>query len=155
MTCGQAPQWWNPMTGASRKENYPGSGKGWEWKFQTRQQWWMNVRFHSAPVIHTPWHQSLPVYHINWLRTRSHWNWWKKELSITSHEMVWLVLWFQNRADIWRHRAHSEDASTGITSCAYRQVSMWDKLKRQAVVHFYQVHKDFSCVFGYDSIASL
>jgi len=30
----------------------------------------------------------IPVYHVNWLRARSHWDWWKEELLIAGHKMV-------------------------------------------------------------------
>jgi len=90
----------------------------------------------------------IPVYHVNWLRARSRWDRWKEELLITGHEMVWIVLWFQKQAEVWRHQADCVDASTGLAS-------MWHKLKHLALVHFHKVHKDLSGVFGYSSIKGL
>ena len=66
--------------------------------------------------------------------------------------MVWIVLWFQTQAEVWRRRADSEGTSPGLTSYAYRQVSMWDKLKGLASNLFHEKHQDFSKVFGYYSI---
>jgi hypothetical protein len=86
------------------------------------------------------------------MRARSRRDRWQEEVSITSHEMVWIVLWFQARAELWRQRAENTEESTGLASYAYRQAAMWDKLKRLAVIHFGNVHKDFPSVFGYSSI---
>jgi len=97
----------------------------------------------------------IPVYHVNWLRARSHQDQWKEEILIAGHEMVWIVLWFQKRAEVWRHQADCVDASTGLASYAYQQASMWHKLKHLALVHFHKVHKDLSGVFGYSSIKGL
>ena len=97
---------------------------------------------------------NIPVYHVNWLCARSYWD-WKKEQLITGHEMVWIVLWFQKWAEVWRHRADCVDTSTGLASYAYQQASMWDKLKHLALVHFYKVHKNFSGVFVFFSIKGL
>jgi len=69
--------------------------------------------------------------------------------------MVWIILWFQKQAEVWRHWADCVDASTGLASYAYWQASMWHKLKHLALVHFHKVHKDLSGVFGYSSIKGL
>jgi len=97
----------------------------------------------------------IPVYHVNWLRARSCQDRWKEELLIAGHEMVWIVLWFQKQAEVWRHQADCVDASTGLASYMYQQASMWHKLKHLALVHFHKVHKDLSGVFGYSSIKGL
>ena len=43
----------------------------------------------------------IPVYHVNWLCARSCQDRWKEELLITGHEMIWIVLWFQQRVEVW------------------------------------------------------
>jgi hypothetical protein len=111
----------------------------------------MNVSFDMTFVIYNPL-TLLAVYRVNWIRARSRRDRWQEELSITSHEMVWIVLWFQTQAEVWRRRAQVVDLSPGFASYAYRQSSMWDKLKQLAAGLFHKVHEEFSTVFGYGSI---
>ena len=92
------------------------------------------------------------MFRVNWMRARSRRDRWHEEVSITSHEMVWIVLWFQTRARIWKDRAGSGPASPCLASYAYRQAATWDKLKRLASGHFHEVHKGFSKVYGYGTI---
>jgi hypothetical protein len=92
------------------------------------------------------------VYRVNWMRAKSRRDRWQEEVSITSHEMVWIVLWFQGQAGTWARQAESGDTFPSLVSYAYRQAATWNKLKRLAAFHFHQVHHDFSAVFGYGTI---
>ena len=69
-----------------------------------------------------------------------------------SHEMVWLVLWFQNQARTWKDRAEGRNTSPRLVSYAHRQAAIWNKLKQLAAFHFHTVHDDLSKVFGYRTI---
>ena len=86
------------------------------------------------------------------MRARSRRDRWQEEVLITSHEMVWIVLWFQTRSELWKQRAQSEDMPAELAPYAYRQASIWEKLKHLAAVRFHTVHKDFSMTFGYGNI---
>jgi len=66
----------------------------------------------------------IPVYHVNWLCARSQWDWWKEELLIAGHEMIWIVLWFQKQVEVWRHQANCVDASTGLASCVSESLNV-------------------------------
>lgn len=89
---------------------------------------------------------------MNWIRARSRRDRWREEVSITSHEMLWIVLWFQTRADHWIKRAQNIELSTGLLPYAHRQAAMWERLKKLAIILFSKVYPDLSTVFGYRMI---
>jgi hypothetical protein len=94
------------------------------------------------------------VYRVSWFRAKSRHERWKEELSIASHEMIWIVLWFQNRVGLWKSRAlsASKHGSHGSAAYAFRQAYHFRRLKEEALSRFSSANKGLSTVFGYESI---
>lgn len=61
--------------------------------------------------------------------------------------MVWLLLWFQNRAALWTRRA--EAAPKELAAYAHRQADNWDRMKHIAHTIFLAENHDLAEVFGY------
>jgi hypothetical protein len=97
------------------------------------------------------------VFRVNWIRARSRQDRWTEELSMTTHEMLWVTLWFQHRAEIWRDWATSQSdvfnlVSPALKAYAYKQADNWDRLKEIAEQTFKEINTDFPLTFGYSSI---
>lgn len=65
--------------------------------------------------------------------------------------MVWVPLWFQQRAQEWKDRA-LQDAGPGLSAYAYRQATNWERMKKIALIMFQEANPEISKVFGYDNI---
>jgi hypothetical protein len=94
------------------------------------------------------------VYRVSWIRAKSRHDRWREEVSISSHEMVWVPLWFQYRAQEWRDRA-AQQAGPGLSAYAYRQATTWERMKQVALARFHKANPEISSVFGYDNINML
>ena len=98
---------------------------------------------------------SCSVYRVNWIRAKSRSDRWQEELSLTQHEMLWVILWFQHRAEQWRSWAHSQSdhPNDSSMSCyAYRQAEIWETCKKSALVRFQQTSCNLLKVFGSEMI---
>src|SRR4051812_10275659 len=86
-----------------------------------RKRYWTKVRSVLSPSTDLQPTSTSSVYRISWLRAKSRQDRWNEELSMTSHEMVWVVLWFQRRSAVWRSRAASElpNGSPGLAAYAH------------------------------------
>jgi hypothetical protein len=91
------------------------------------------------------------VYRVNWMRSKGQNNRWKEELEITQHEMIWVLLWFQNRANVWRTRAKDSNAGR-LEAYAHRQAAHWNRRKDIAFTHFRKLNPALSDIFGYEGI---
>ena len=94
------------------------------------------------------------VYRVSWFGAKSRHKRWKEELSIASHEMIWIMLWFQNRVGLWKSHmlSTSQNGFHGLTAYAFRQAYHFQHLKDEALSRFSSANKDLSMVFGYESI---
>ena len=70
---------------------------------------------------------------------------------ISSHEMVWVLLWFQHRAQEWRYKAVHQ-AGKGLAAYANRQAANWEKMKQVALARFRDANPEIVQVFGYSNI---
>jgi hypothetical protein len=93
----------------------------------------------------------LPVYRVSWIRAKSRHERWREELSISSHEMVWVPLWFQHRAREWKDRA-TKPGVEALAAYAYRQAANWDEMKQVALMRFEEANPEIVKVFGYSNI---
>ena len=92
----------------------------------------------------------IVVCRVNWIRAKSRRDRWKEELSVTKHEMVWVLLWLQHRAGIWRERAKA--TSPNLAPYAHRQAANWERMKGIVHAMFTDVNENIADVFGYDKI---
>lgn len=88
---------------------------------------------------------------VNWIRAKSRRDRWKEELSVTEHEMVWVLLWFQNREALWKTRA-KDVSCRELAPYAYRQADHWGRMKQVAHTIFMGSNNDMADVFGYDEL---
>ena len=114
---------------------------------------------HEDSTSRKKYADSLTVFHVNWIRAKSHSDRWKEELSITTHEMVWVILWFKNREGMWRQRASEATNifdldSEELKAYAYRQADNWSKLRDDAVCEFRKVNGNLETTFGYTATTS-
>ena len=96
----------------------------------------------------------LSVFRVSWIRAMSRRDRWKEELAITSHEMVWVILWFQHRATMWRTKASQaanvfDVQSMDLRAYAYRQADNWERLRDTASSDFHKANERFTYTFGY------
>ena len=71
-------------------------------------------------------------------------------MSVTKHEMNWSMLWFQNRAALWKQRGR--DAEPALAPYAYRQADNWERVKEVAHTIFMSENNDLADVFGYEEL---
>ena len=64
--------------------------------------------------------------------------------------MVWVMLWFQNHAALWKRRAGASPPE--LAPYAYRQAANWERMKEVAHTIFMNVNNDLADVFGYDEL---
>ncbi len=98
-----------------------------------------------------------PVYRVHWLKAKARRDRWQEEHVLVLSEMKWTVLFYQNKASVWKGRADKYQAggpssslampvgqdmtSAGMASgrqCyAYKQANMWSKLAEHADERFH------------------
>ena len=91
------------------------------------------------------------VYQVNWLRARSRRDRWREELSVTQHEMVWVLLWLQNEVGVWSAHAMKMPNSPGLVAYAHQLASNWKCLAKFALTRF--LNLKLSDVFRYNEIS--
>jgi len=94
------------------------------------------------------------VYRVSWIRAKSRYDRWHEELLISSHEMVWVPLWFQHQAQEWRDRA-MQQSDQGLAAYAYQQAANWEKMKQVALSRFRDANPEIVNVFRYSNINTL
>ena len=92
-------------------------------------------------LLFTIWPEE--VYRVNWLRARAQKNRWEEELPKTEHEMLWTILYFMNKRDIWYKRLQllnlqGSDCAGRAAYCE-EQIHQWDEFGRVADSQFHQV----------------
>lgn len=93
----------------------------------------------------------VTVLRVNWIRAKSRRDRWNEELSVTKHEMVWVMLWYQNRAALWKGRAKAA-VQPELAPYAHRQSDNWETMKEVAHTIFISENNDLADVFGYDEL---
>jgi len=71
------------------------------------------------------------VYRVNWLRAKARCDRWGEELKLVTHEMSWVVLWFQHQRLVWEERAENSNRAgkPGHRIYAFKQVDLWQRLE--------------------------
>lgn len=65
--------------------------------------------------------------------------------------MIWVLLWFQHRAQQWTDRAQFHNA-TELSAYAYRQAANWTKFYNAASGVFHATNRNLADVFGYETL---
>ena len=64
---------------------------------------------------------------MNWLQAKAHIDQWQKEETLVKHKMLWTILWFQKKANLWSERSKMEDENLplGHKYHATKQQKLW------------------------------
>lgn len=81
----------------------------------------MYVHFESSQMAHSHYHL---VYRVHWLRENARHARWLEELSITSHEMIWIPHYFLHRAEVWIQHLECI-TSPGAVAYTKHQAANW------------------------------
>ena len=87
-----------------------------------------------TPICHFTLLQYLilvPVYRVNWLRTKARRDRWVEEKELLRSELEWTRIFFEQKASMWRVRVEASTAP-GLICYAYGQARNWDLLVQQA-----------------------
>ena len=90
------------------------------------------------------------VYRVHWLRAHARHARWAEELSITSHEMVWIQRYFTHRAECWIQRSAEVNISyfPGTVAYARRQAASWANLAATSAKLFQVINPRVGEVWG-------
>lgn len=90
------------------------------------------------------------VYRVHWLRAHARHERWAEELSITSHEMVWIQRYFTYRAECWMGRAAEVNSGSfpGAAAYARRQAASWVKIAATSAKLFHAINPRVVEVWG-------
>lgn len=85
------------------------------------------------------------------MRARSRLDRWQEELTITRHEMVWVLRWLETKRAEWASRAGASvgQGEAGLASYACRQAACWQELRDATGDVFHGVNPLLENVFGY------
>lgn len=92
----------------------------------------------------------ITVRRVNWIRAKERRDRWKEELSVTQHEMVWVLLWLQHRSRMWTKHAEAADAQ--LAPYAHRQAANWKRVQEVSHTMFMHANPDLADVFGYNEV---
>ena len=77
----------------------------------------------------------LVVYRISWLRAKARHARWEEEVSRVTHEMQWVISWFQTSEKTWMNRFNDvkdEESADGLKCYALKQSHLWKALGDRA-----------------------